>query len=167
MFGSIGFTELILIAGVALMVLGPEKFPEFAKMAARFVKDIRSYANEIQREVAKEIKPMTKELQDLRKIDPEKYLDKLTGGDEEDEKLNNTPPNPEPHPSEMGFGEPAAPAAETSKVSEGGSEATTASETDQSAGGYEQPETVSYGDGGEDPYPREDDVPPSAKRLDG
>jgi len=36
MFGSIGFTELILIAGVALMVLGPEKFPEFAKMAAQF-----------------------------------------------------------------------------------------------------------------------------------
>ena len=160
MFGSIGVFELVIIAAVALMVLGPEKFPEFAKMAARFVKDIRSYANEIQREVAKEIKPMTKELADLRRIDPEKYLDKLAGDAEEDEKLKNTPPNPEPHPSEMGYG--SGPDVASTKP-------TPAADAPSPA---HAPTPVAYGDKGVDPYPREDDapetsVPPTASRLDG
>ena len=47
MFGSIGVMELVLIAGVALMVLGPDKFPEFAKMAARLVRDLRSYGTDL------------------------------------------------------------------------------------------------------------------------
>jgi Tat protein translocase TatB subunit len=165
MFGSIGVFELMIIAAVALMVLGPEKFPEFAKMAARFVKDIRSYANEIQREVAKEIKPMTKELGDLRRIDPEKYLDKLAG-DDEDEKLKNTPPNPEPHPTEMGFGPaPTEPAAETSNPAE--------EKPSTDAGASAGPSPVVYGDKGSvDTYPQEDDpekasIPPTASRLDG
>ncbi len=155
MFGSIGVLEMMVIAAVALMVLGPEKFPEFAKMAARFVRDIRSYANEVQREVAKEIKPLTKDLDDLRRINPEKYLDKLAG-DDEDDKMKNTPPNPEPHPSEMGFGpdnESSAPSA-------------------PAAGDPAGPSPVAYGDKGADPYPREDDppkeqLPPTAERLDG
>lgn len=160
MFGSIGVFELIIIGAVALMVLGPEKFPEFAKMAARFVKDIRSYANEIQREVAKEIKPMTKELGDLRRIDPEKYLDKLAGDAEEEEKLKNTPPNPEPHPSELGYG-PKSDAAVTKSDAP--------LDTTPTGG---PPASVAYGDKGTDPYPREDDasdssVPPTASRLDG
>lgn len=96
MFGSIGIFEIIIIAGIALMVLGPEKFPEFAKMAARLVRDIRSYGSEIQREIAKEIKPMKKELDDLSKIDPEKYIDSLVGDDKDDE---DDAINPEPDPS--------------------------------------------------------------------
>ena len=96
MFGSIGIFEIIIIAGIALMVLGPEKFPEFAKMAARLVRDIRSYGSEIQREIAKEIKPMKKELEDLSKIDPEKYIDSLVGDDKDDE---DDAINPEPDPS--------------------------------------------------------------------
>ena len=94
MFGSIGFIELIIIAGVALMVLGPDKFPEFAKMAARLVRDLRSYGQEIQSEIAKEIKPVQKELNDLRKIDPEKYIDSLVGDDEEDDDSINLEPDP-------------------------------------------------------------------------
>ena len=99
MFGSIGVMELIIIAGVALMVLGPDKFPEFAKMAARLVRDLRSYGNEIQREIAKEIKPVQKELNDLTKIDPEKYIDSLIGDEEDDEDDGTI--NPEPDSSAM------------------------------------------------------------------
>lgn len=94
MFGSIGVMELVLIAGVALMVLGPDKFPEFAKMAARLVRDLRSYGNDIQREISKEIKPVQKELDDLRKIDPEKYIDSLVGDDDEDDDSINLEPDP-------------------------------------------------------------------------
>ena len=101
MFGSIGVMELIIIAGVALMVLGPDKFPEFAKMAARLVRDLRSYGNEIQREIAKEIKPVQKELNDLRKIDPEKYIDSLIGDDEDDEDDGTINPEPDPSAEEL------------------------------------------------------------------
>ena len=94
MFGSIGVMELVLIAGVALMVLGPDKFPEFAKMAARLVRDLRSYGTDLQREISKEIKPVQKELDDLRKIDPEKYIDSLVGDDEEDDDSINLEPDP-------------------------------------------------------------------------
>ena len=100
MFGSIGVMELIIIAGVALMVLGPDKFPEFAKMAARLVRDLRSYGQEIQSEIAKEIKPVQKELNDLRKIDPEKYIDSLVGEEEEEDEEDDSV-NLEPDPSTM------------------------------------------------------------------
>jgi len=101
MFGSIGVMELIIIAGVALMVLGPDKFPEFAKMAARLVRDLRSYGNEIQREIAKEIKPVQKELDDLTKIDPEKYIDSLIGDDEDEEDDGTINPEPDPSAAEL------------------------------------------------------------------
>lgn len=147
MFGSIGFSEMVVIAAVGLILLGPEQFPKYAKMAARFVRDLRNYASEVQSEIVKELNPLTKEMTDLKRINPEKYLDKLIAEDEADTR----PPNPEPHPSEMNFGDqaPAAPA-ETSAAPE-------------------QPaSTVTYGN-----YPQEPDVPktPAAvvepERLDG
>ena len=36
MFGSIGVSEIILIAGIALVIMGPERFPDFVKMAISF-----------------------------------------------------------------------------------------------------------------------------------
>ncbi len=101
MFGGVGFSELLIIAAVGLVVLGPEKFPEFAKIAARFVKDFRGYMSDIQREVGKEIKPIQTELAKLRKIDPEKYIDSLTRDDKENkddvkEAEEAGTPNPEP-----------------------------------------------------------------------
>ena len=100
MFGSIGITELMLIAAIALMFLGPEKFPEFAKIMARTIRDIRGYVQDAQKDIAKELKPIKKELDDLSKIDPEAYLDKLAeSGDEEDD----SPPNVEPDTSSLSF----------------------------------------------------------------
>ncbi|MCK5862881.1 MAG: twin-arginine translocase subunit TatB [Candidatus Hydrogenedentes bacterium] len=77
---GIGFGEMILIAGVALIVFGPEKFPDFAKIVLRTVSDLRGYVDEIQQEVAKEIKPIKRELDQISKYDPEKYIDGLSKG---------------------------------------------------------------------------------------
>ncbi len=149
MFGSIGFSEMIVLAAIGLLVLGPEQFPKYAKMAARFVRDLRNYASEVQSEIVKELNPLTKEMKDLKRINPEKYLDKLIAEDEADTR----PPNPEPHPSEVNFGDPA-PAAPAQ------------------AEAPAEPATVTYG-GGAGNYPQEPDVPatPAAavepERLDG
>ena len=102
MFGSIGITEMMIFAGITLVILGPDKFPEFAKIVARTVKDVRGYVSEAQREIAKELSPVKKELEKLKKIDPEEYIDKLTGGALKDTGMTDPAeddygdPNPEP-----------------------------------------------------------------------
>ncbi|HIF05099.1 MAG TPA: preprotein translocase, partial [Candidatus Poseidoniales archaeon] len=58
MFGSIGVFEIVLIAGLALMILGPDKFPEFAKISMRTVRDIRKYMSDAQRDIASELNPL-------------------------------------------------------------------------------------------------------------
>ncbi|MEQ1841737.1 MAG: twin-arginine translocase TatA/TatE family subunit, partial [Verrucomicrobiales bacterium] len=69
---------MIVIAGIALVVIGPEKFPDFAKLVIRTIRDLRGYVDEMKSEVAKELKPLKKEMDALSKIDPEKYIDSLT-----------------------------------------------------------------------------------------
>ncbi len=76
---GIGIGEMLLIAGIALIVIGPEKFPDFAKIALRTIRDLRGYVDDIQGEISKEIKPIKRELDQLKKYDPEKYIDAIAG----------------------------------------------------------------------------------------
>lgn len=82
---GIGFSEMVLIAGIALVVIGPEKFPDFAKLVIRTVRDLRGYVDDVKTEVTKEFTPIKKEMDQLSKIDPEKYIDSLTHGDGEED----------------------------------------------------------------------------------
>ncbi|MDQ7055587.1 MAG: Sec-independent protein translocase protein TatB [Persephonella sp.] len=56
MFG-IGFSELILIFVVALLVLGPKRLPEVAKTLGRFYREIRSTVDEVKEVIVEEPKP--------------------------------------------------------------------------------------------------------------
>lgn len=78
MFG-IGPFEMLVIAAIALMVIGPEKFPEFAKIVFRTITDFKQYINETKRDIEREMRPMQKELRELSKYKPEEYIDKLAG----------------------------------------------------------------------------------------
>jgi sec-independent protein translocase protein TatA len=92
-FGSLGIGEIMLIAGIALIVIGPEKFPEFAKIVMRTVRDLRGYVNEVQREVADELRPIKNEVNKLSRYKPEDYIDALTkdeANDQPDEGLEDT-----------------------------------------------------------------------------
>lgn len=53
MFG-IGFSELVLIFVVALLVLGPKRLPEVAKTLGRFYREIRSTVDEVKSVVTEE-----------------------------------------------------------------------------------------------------------------
>jgi Tat protein translocase TatB subunit len=77
MFGNLGVGEIMLIAAVALILLGPEKFPEYAKIALRAYKDLRGYVDDIKREMREELRPVQREIQNLNRYEPEKYIDKL------------------------------------------------------------------------------------------
>lgn len=79
---NIGTPELLVIAAIALIFLGPEKFPTQAKVFLRMVRDFREHWDDAKREILSEINPVKKEFRELRKFKPEELLDKLTGEDQ-------------------------------------------------------------------------------------
>lgn len=52
---DIGFWELVIMALVALVIIGPERLPEFARDAGRIVKKIRHFVQGAKREIEKEL----------------------------------------------------------------------------------------------------------------
>jgi len=57
MFG-IGFTELLLVLVVALLVLGPDKLPEVAKTVAKAYNELRRTGLDLKRTVEGTVKDM-------------------------------------------------------------------------------------------------------------
>ncbi|MBN2307409.1 MAG: twin-arginine translocase subunit TatB [Candidatus Hydrogenedentes bacterium] len=86
MFGSIGMTEMLIIAGVALVVIGPEKFPEFAKIVMRTIREVRGYWDDAKRDISRELRPVEDEVRQLKQYNPEDYIDSLTGSDDPEEE---------------------------------------------------------------------------------
>ena len=52
---DIGFWELVIIAIVALLVVGPDKFPAFARQAGKWLGKFRRLINNLQREIKQEL----------------------------------------------------------------------------------------------------------------
>ncbi|MCU0236173.1 MAG: twin-arginine translocase TatA/TatE family subunit [Acidobacteria bacterium] len=55
MFGSIGFPELILVFIVVLLVFGPKKLPEFAKLLGKALREFRSTVDQAKSAIEDEI----------------------------------------------------------------------------------------------------------------
>jgi len=68
MFGSIGFPEVILIFIVVLLVFGPKKMPEFAKIMGKTIREFRKTVNEAKATIEDEIEKVDI-AQDLKAID--------------------------------------------------------------------------------------------------
>lgn len=73
--GNLGFQELALIAGVALVVFGPERLPELARQAgralARFRSETSRSVDELKRvadlqDLDRELKGISQDLRDVR-----------------------------------------------------------------------------------------------------
>ncbi len=52
---DIGFSELVLVAVIALLVLGPERLPTAARTAGRWVGSARRLLNQLNQEVEKQV----------------------------------------------------------------------------------------------------------------
>ncbi|MFN3629008.1 MAG: Sec-independent protein translocase protein TatB [Casimicrobiaceae bacterium] len=63
---DLSFSELALIAVVALVVLGPEKLPRLARTAGHLLGRARSYANQVKSDIDREM-----HLDELRKLQQE------------------------------------------------------------------------------------------------
>jgi len=86
---------MVVIAGIALMVLGPEKFPGHAKIFLRMLRDVRDHWDDAKREITKELNPVKKELRDLQRFKPEEFLDKMTG--DVNKEITASPANDNPY----------------------------------------------------------------------
>lgn len=65
---EIGFTEIILVMIVGLIVLGPERLPVAVKTVAGWIRAMRSLASSVQNELTQELK--LQELQDsIKKVE--------------------------------------------------------------------------------------------------
>ena len=60
---DIGFSELLVIAVVALLVIGPERLPKVARTAGLLFGRLQRYVNDVKADIQREI-----ELDELRKL---------------------------------------------------------------------------------------------------
>ncbi len=63
---DIGFSELIVIAVVALVVVGPERLPRVARMAGHLLGRLQRYVGDVKADINREI-----QLEELRKLQAE------------------------------------------------------------------------------------------------
>jgi sec-independent protein translocase protein TatB len=64
---DIGFQELIIIFVVALLVIGPDKLPEFSRKLGRWVNEIKRSINEAKARMEDEIEDQVKMAEDTIK----------------------------------------------------------------------------------------------------
>lgn len=65
---DIGFSELVVIAVVALIVIGPERLPRVARTAGILLGRVRRYAADVKADINREI-----QLEELRQMQQEVY----------------------------------------------------------------------------------------------
>jgi sec-independent protein translocase protein TatB len=63
---DVGFSELVLIAVVAMIVIGPEKLPKVARTAGALLGRMQRYVNNVKSEVEREM-----QFEDLKKLQQE------------------------------------------------------------------------------------------------
>lgn len=82
---GVGPMEMLLVAVIAIVVVGPERFPQLAVQVAKAIKFLRGYATEATSDLRSEFQELTKEYEGLRKELDEvrgnvyKQVDEVTG----------------------------------------------------------------------------------------
>ncbi len=65
-FSNIGLPEIIIILLLALLVIGPEKLPEFGRKLGKTLRDLRRVYENLSRELGPEINSLQQPIQELR-----------------------------------------------------------------------------------------------------
>ncbi|HJR90786.1 MAG TPA: sec-independent translocase [Aeromicrobium sp.] len=72
MFGM-GWSEILLIGIVGVLVFGPDKLPEFARQSARFLRTVRRMAQDAKDDLGRELGHDLSALE-LRDLDPREVV---------------------------------------------------------------------------------------------
>ena len=90
MFG-IGLPELMVIVVVAVLVFGPDRLPDFARQAGRFVRQLRAFAHNSRDDIRAELGPEYADFE-LTDLDPRRAVRKyLQESWDEDDDVNGRP----------------------------------------------------------------------------
>ena len=90
MFG-IGLPELLVIIVVAVLVFGPDRLPDFARQAGRFIRQLRAFATNARDDIRAELGPEYADFE-LTDLDPRRAVRKyLQDSWDEDEDANARP----------------------------------------------------------------------------
>ena len=143
LFG-IGIGEMLIIAAVALVVIGPERFPEFARIVVRTIRDVRGYVNDAKQELDKELRPITREMRQLEQYQPKRYFDDITNKPKSKPKPSPvSSPDLDEEGGSEGNGDVSSPASEGGAVGEASPEPETAPEEPPATTPYKAPPTES------------------------
>jgi sec-independent protein translocase protein TatB len=114
---GIGFEKILVIAVIALFLVGPEKLPDYAARLARFVRGARRMIDDAKDRVREEMGPDFDE-EDWRRLDPRQYDPRRIIRDAlleppEPRRADDEEPEPEPELVERTAPRAAAPKGET------------------------------------------------------
>lgn len=70
---DVGAPELLVLVVIAVILFGPEKLPEFARQAARFVRTVRRMAQDAKDDLGRELGHDLSGL-DVRDLDPRQVV---------------------------------------------------------------------------------------------
>lgn len=84
---NIGPLELMVLAAVGLIVLGPERIPGLARDAARMIRTLRELATGARTQLREELGPEFADM-DLRSLNPRTALQRAILGDEDLKSLD-------------------------------------------------------------------------------
>ncbi len=133
---NIGPMELIVLAVVGLIILGPDRLPDLAKDAARMIRTLRDLATGARTQLRDELGPEFADV-DLRNLNPRTAITRAILGDDA-EKFQNF--NPRTAIQRGIFGD------------ETGADAGVAAEDDAVAINLQKPEVKPLGRGEQAPY---------------
>ena len=89
MFSNIGWTEMLVIAVVAVIFVGPKDLPSMLRTFGRFSRKVRGIAGDFQRQVddalrEAELDDVRKSIEDVRSLSPKRMVtDQLKGMDDD------------------------------------------------------------------------------------
>ncbi|MBI1759486.1 MAG: twin-arginine translocase subunit TatB [Actinobacteria bacterium] len=95
MFGSLGWSEILLLFVVSLVVFGPDKLPQVARDAGRMLRQVREMAQGARNQLRSELGPEFGDL-DLNSLNPKTFVRKhlFEGDDPFTDPLRMADPSP-------------------------------------------------------------------------
>jgi sec-independent protein translocase protein TatB len=94
MIGGLSMTEVIIILGLALLLLGPDQLPSLAKSLGKGLRELRKATDDIKGQFESEIARIDLDAQ------PQKMIAPVPSPDAPKEDAPKPPPEPPPNPAD-------------------------------------------------------------------
>ena len=72
MFGSIGFSEILVLFVIALLIFGPRKLPEIARSVGQAMREFNKAGEEVTRSLEEPVDEIRERIQNLDYYDEER-----------------------------------------------------------------------------------------------